>query len=126
RGVRVVALVAGAADNLVDRTVRRASQGSYGRALQGGIRIHEYRGAMLHAKTVAIDGTWASIGSVNLDNRSFGLNHELNLVLYDAAMTRRLEEIFDEDLRFAHEVTLDAWHRRGVGRVLELFVLPFR
>jgi cardiolipin synthase A/B len=125
RGVRIEVLVAGEADNVPDRMVRRASQGAYGGALEAGVRIYEYGPALLHAKTLAIDGVWASVGSINLDNRSFSLNHELNVVVYDAGLARRLDEIFRDDLRFAREITLEAWKRRGLGRVLELFVLPF-
>ena len=126
RGVRVSVLVAGETGTFVDRVVRMASMGEFGDALAAGIRIYEYRGALLHAKTIAIDGTLAAVGSVNLDERSFGLNHEESLVVYDADVARRLETIFAEDLRFAREVTHDAWKRRGIGYFLELFVLPIR
>jgi cardiolipin synthase len=126
RGVRVEVLVAGEADNVVDRMVRKASQAEYGSALQGGIKIYEYGPALLHAKTMAIDGRWASVGSVNLDSRSLALNHELTLVVPDAGLARRLDEIFRDDLAYAREVTIESWKRRGVGRFLELFVLPLR
>jgi cardiolipin synthase len=126
RGVRVSVLVAGEADNVIDRVVRLASMGEFGGALEAGIKIYEYRGAMLHAKTVAIDGLVGAVGSVNLDERSFGLNHEETLIVYDAGIARRLHEIFREDLAHAREVTLDDWKRRGIGHFLELFVLPIR
>jgi cardiolipin synthase len=126
RGVRVSVLVAGEADNFVDRTMRKASQKEFGRALAGGVKIYEYKGAMLHAKTLSIDGAWASVGSANLDNRSFALNHELNVVFYDASVAWRLEEIFRADLPFAREVTHEAWKRRGLNRIFELIVLPLR
>jgi cardiolipin synthase len=126
RGVRVSVLVAGDAGTLLDRVVRRASQQSFGRALRAGVRIHEYTAANLHAKTFVVDGLWSSIGSVNLDNRSFALNHELNLTVLDRAVAQRLEPVFADDLRYAREVTLEQWEHRGVGRVLELFVLPLR
>jgi cardiolipin synthase len=126
RGVRVSILTAGEADNFLDRVVRLASMAEFGRAIEAGIKIYEYRGAMLHAKTVSIDGALAAVGSINLDERSFGLNHEGSVVLYDAGLAHRLEAIFEEDKRYAHEVTLDDWKRRGVGHFLELFVLPVR
>ncbi|HMH53470.1 MAG TPA: phospholipase D-like domain-containing protein [Candidatus Acidoferrum sp.] len=126
RGVRVSVMVAGEADNFLDRVVRMASRAEFGRALDAGVKILEYRGAMLHAKTVAIDGLWAAVGSINLDLRSFGLNHEGSLIVYDAGIARRLEEIYSEDLRFAKEVTLEDWKRRGIGHFLELFFLPIR
>ena len=126
RGVRVSVLVAGEADTFLDRTMRKASQQAFGRALAGGIKIYEYKGAMLHAKTLSVDSTWASIGSANMDNRSFALNHELNVVFNDASIAKRLEEIFRDDLAFAREVTHEAWRRRGLNRMFELIVLPMR
>ena len=53
----------------------------------------------MHAKTMVVDGVWSTIGSTNFDNRSFALNQELNLTMYDAALARRLEEIYQEDLK---------------------------
>jgi cardiolipin synthase A/B len=126
RGVRVSVIMAGEAETNLDRVVRKASQASFGRALAAGIHIHEYRGALLHAKTITVDGKWSSVGSANLDRRSFALNHELNLAFDDPGLARQLERIFADDLTRAHEVTLDEWRRRGIGRVLELVVLPVR
>jgi cardiolipin synthase len=126
RGVRVSVLVAGEAEGTQDRIVRKASQAAFGRALANGIRIYEYRGALLHAKTIVVDGRWSSIGSANVDRRSFALNHEVNLAFDDPAVARQLEQTFAEDVRYGHEVTLEEWRRRGIGRFLELFVLPLR
>jgi cardiolipin synthase len=126
RGVTVSVLIAGEADNLVDRAVRVASRQALGRVLAGGVKVHEYTAALLHSKTLVIDGTWASIGSANLDNRSFALNHEVNLAVHDPAIARRLDALFQEDLRFAREVTYEAWRRRGAARVLEWFFVPLR
>jgi len=126
RGVRVDIIMAGEADTNLDRIVRKASQATFGRALAAGIRIHEYRGALLHAKTITVDGRWSSVGSANLDRRSFALNHELNLAFDDPGLARQLEQIFADDLTRCHEVTLAEWRRRGIGRVLELVVLPLR
>jgi cardiolipin synthase len=126
RGVRVSVLIAGDADTLVDRTVRVASRQALGRVLAGGVKVYEYTAALLHSKTLVIDGVWASIGSANLDNRSFALNHELNLAFHDAGTAQRLDAIFQEDLRFAREVTYEAWKRRGAARILEWFFVPLR
>ena len=126
RGVRVGVLVNGVTDNTADRLTRRASQQAYGAALRAGIRIYEPPRAMMHAKTLGIDGVFAVVGSVNLDPRSFRLNHELALVMHDSGIARRLQEVFAADVREAREVTLEQWEHRGIGRVLELFVLPFR
>lgn len=124
RGVRVVVLVPGAIDH---NLVRQASRGSFGRMLRGGVEIYEYRAGLLHAKTMVIDGVWATIGSTNLDNRSFALNDELNLVTYGRAVARRLERVFEEDLAHSRRVEYRDWRRRGVAdRFLELLTVPIR
>jgi cardiolipin synthase len=124
RGVRVVVLVPGMIDH---NLVRQASRGEFGRMLKAGVEIYEYRAALLHAKTIAIDGVWATVGSTNLDNRSLALNDELNLVAYGPAVAHRLERVFAEDLAHSRRVELGAWRRRGlVDRFLELLTLPIR
>src|SRR6185503_9206315 len=96
RGVRVVVLTPGEIDSRLTYT---ASRSHYGRLLLGGAQIFEYQTALMHAKTMVVDGIWATICSTNFDNRSFALNQELNLTMYDATLARRLEEIFQEDLK---------------------------
>jgi cardiolipin synthase A/B len=124
RGVRVVALVPGKIDH---NLVRSASRRDFGRFLMGGIEIFEYQAALLHAKTMVIDGAWATIGSTNLDSRSFALNEELNLAVYDAGVARRLEAIFYEDLAHSRKVEYAAWQQRGIKtKLLELLVIPIR
>ncbi|MBI1735279.1 MAG: cardiolipin synthase B [Candidatus Rokubacteria bacterium] len=124
RGARVVVLVPGAIDHNI---VRQASRGQFGRMLRAGIEIWEYRAALLHSKTAVIDGVWSTIGSTNLDNRSFALNDELNLVVYSAAVGRRMERIFEEDLKYAKRVEYREWRRRGLkDRILEFLARPLR
>jgi cardiolipin synthase len=124
RGVRVVVLVPGAIDH---NLVRQASRGKFGKMLKAGVEIHEYRAALLHSKTMVVDGTWSTIGSTNLDNRSFALNDELNLVIYDAATARRLEKIFADDLAYSSKVDYRTWRRRGLAdRFLEILAAPMR
>ena len=124
RGVRIVLLIPGVIDNKI---VRQASRAELGRLLEAGVEVHEYQAAMLHAKTMVIDGIWATVGSTNLDPRSFGLNEELNLVVYDAAVAQRLEDVLRQDLAHARRITYEQWRRRGVvDRILELFSSPFR
>ena len=124
KGARVVVLVPGVIDHNI---VRRASRTEFGRLLKAGVEIYEYQAAMLHAKTMIVDGVWATVGSTNLDRRSFALNEELNLVMYNAEMARRLEQSFQEDLTFSKRVTYEEWRRRGVvTRVLEFLALPLR
>jgi cardiolipin synthase A/B len=124
RGVRVVILLPGAIDNNI---VRHASRSKLGELLKAGIEIHEYKAALLHAKTMTIDAVWATVGSTNLDPRSFGLNEELNLVVYDREVAERLDTIFAEDLTHSRKIDYEQWRSRGVvDRLLELFSLPAR
>ena len=124
RGVRVVLILPGKIDHNI---VRQASRGELGRLLRAGIEVYEYRAALLHSKTMVIDGIWSTVGSTNLDRRSFALNDELNLVIYDRAIARRLDEIFAQDLALSRRVTYEDWRRRGfVGRLLELLAIPVK
>jgi cardiolipin synthase len=76
---------------------------------------------------MVIDGVWATVGSTNLDNRSFALNDELNLIVYHAGVARRLEEVFAADLANSRKVDYESWRRRGVmDRVLEFLATPLR
>jgi cardiolipin synthase len=124
RGTRVQLLLAGPIDWNV---VRAAGRHDYGRLLKAGIEIFEYRAGLLHAKTVVIDGQWASVGSANLDVRSLGINRELNVVAYDAGVARALEAIFRSDCRTAHRLDLPSWQARSIWRRLfEWLALPAR
>jgi cardiolipin synthase A/B len=76
---------------------------------------------------MVIDSIWATVGSTNLDRRSFELNEELNLVVYNGDIARRLERIFVDDLERSRQVTYEQWKNRGiVSRILELLSLPVR
>lgn len=122
RGVQVVVLVPGKIDHKI---TYRASRSNYGRMLLGGIQIYEYTAALMHAKTMVVDGIWATIGSTNFDNRSFALNEELNLTVYDSAFARRMEEIFHEDIKDSKKITYEAWEARGLKeKFFELFAFP--
>lgn len=122
RGVRVVVLTPGPIDYNI---VRRLSRAGFGRLLQAGVEIHEYRPALLHAKTLTVDGVWATVGSANMDNRSFAINAELNLVVYDSDFAERLDRVFADDLRYSEPVEYARWRARGLGsRILELLAAP--
>jgi cardiolipin synthase A/B len=124
RGVRVSVLVPGAIDHNI---VRQASRGQFGDLLKAGIEIHEYRAALLHSKTMVIDGVWTTIGSTNLDNRSFAVNDELNLIIYNRATAAQMERIFEDDVAHSRKVEYDAWKHRGVkSKLLEILSLPIR
>ena len=86
------------------------------------MKIYERRGVILHSKTALIDGVWATVGSTNLDWRSFLHNHELNAVVLGAAFGSQVQAMFDKDLAASEPITLEAWQRRGIApRLKELF-----
>ena len=119
RGVSVRVITPGEhADHLL---TRRSSRSRYGDLLRGGVRISEYRPAMIHAKVLLIDGVWSVVGSTNFDNRSFGLNDEINLAVRDGKLAARLEEDFARDWAQSTPITLEEWERRPMSeRVVEL------
>src|SRR5262249_56652901 len=91
RGVQVMLIIPGAIDH---NLVRQASRSEFGRLLKNDIQIYEYRPALLHAKTMVVDGIWSTVGSTNLDYRSFALNEELNVAIYDVGTAERLRRVF--------------------------------
>ena len=124
RGVQVIVLVPGKIDHKI---TYRASRSSYGRMLLGGIQIYEYMPALMHAKTMVVDGVWATVGSTNFDNRSFALNEELNLTVYDGGVAERLHKIFHDDLKYSKKITYEDWQARGFKeKFFELFAYPIR
>ena len=89
--------------------------------LEAGIRIYEYLPSMMHAKTMVADGMWATVGSMNADNRSLSFNEESNLLVLDHALAARLERLFMEDLEHSREIELATFRRRPVRqKALEL------
>jgi cardiolipin synthase len=103
-----------------------AGRSFYDELLGSGVSIYEYLPGMLHTKAMVVDGVFGTVGSANLDVRSFRLNFELVAVLYDPAIVAELESIFREDQAQARQLELDAWRRRpfsarvreGFGRLL--------
>ena len=123
-GVKVKLLIPGAIDH---NLVRQASRSGFGRLLKSGVEIYEYRPALLHAKTMVVDGIWATVGSTNLDHRSFSLNEELNVAIYDVDTAQRLERVFEDDLRNSRRVIYEDWNQRGfTSRFLELLAFPLK
>lgn len=111
RGVDVRVIVPGEKTDVP--IVRQASRVHYEWLLNRGIRIFEYQPTMMHAKTMTVDGLWSTVGSSNFDDRSFRLNDEVNVNIYDAGTAKRMEEIFFEDLARSREITERKWLRRG-------------
>ncbi|MDB5728649.1 MAG: cls, partial [Noviherbaspirillum sp.] len=93
-----------------------ASRSYYDELLASGIRVYERNRAMLHAKTAVIDGVWSTIGSTNLDMRSFLHNDEINAVILSIEFAERMESLFQRDLAESTEITKEQWSRRGIGQ----------
>ena len=92
--------------------------------LQSGVRIYEYLPGILHAKTMVVDNTWATVGSANMDIRSFRLNFEVNAAISGADFATHLADIFHKDLRHAKEITFaDVNNKTIVQRTAESLAL---
>ena len=89
-----------------------AGRSHYEELLEAGVRIYEWHDALMHAKTAVVDGAWASVGSTNLDWRSFVHNYEADLIVHDAAFAAELARRFEIDLKAADEVRLEQWRLR--------------
>jgi cardiolipin synthase len=116
RGVSVTVLVPGRRTD--SAIARRASQYMWGKLLRGGVRIHAYEPCQFHWKVLIVDDWWVSVGSTNFDNRSFSLNDEANLNVYDRAFAASQIALFDADLARCSRVTLERWRRRSRGQRL--------
>jgi cardiolipin synthase len=118
RGVDVTLILPSKTDSWL---AFHAGRRHYARLLHAGVKIFERRGVVLHSKTALIDGVWATVGSTNMDWRSFLHNHELNAVVLGAEFGRQVQAMFDKDLAQSDRITLEAWQRRGLDlRVKEL------
>lgn len=110
RGVRLRIITPGP---IIDsQTVRSASRASWGQLLEAGAEISEYQPTMFHCKIFTVDGLLVSVGSTNFDNRSFRLNDEANLNIYDAEFAAAQTGQFEADLKKAKRITLEAWRNR--------------
>ena len=110
RGVDVKVVVPGEFTDLP--IVRQASRWHYEMLLRKGIRMYEYEKTMMHAKTMIVDGIWSTIGSSNFDDRSFRLNDEVNVNIYDEGIASTMEAMFEDDLTHAREISLGRWYKR--------------
>ena len=119
RGVDVTLILPSKTDSWL---VFHAGRGYYAQLLRGGVKIYERRGVILHSKTALIDGVWATVGSTNLDWRSFLHNYELNAVVLGAEFGKQMQAMFDKDLAASDAITLEQWERRALTlRLQELF-----
>jgi cardiolipin synthase len=125
RGVRIRILVP---DKHIDsETVRIASKRAWGPLLESGVEIYEYDPTMLHCKMLIFDGTLVSVGSTNFDMRSFELNDEASLNVYDDAFAASMTRVFEQDLTAANSYSLDQWqHRPWAQKLAERILIPIR
>jgi cardiolipin synthase len=125
RGVDVRILVPG---TINDQPVTKAGGRSrFGELLRAGAKIYEYQPAMMHAKTMIVDGIFATVGSTNFDNRSFRYNDEIDVAVYDEGIARQLEASFEADLRKSRRYTYEQWvHRPALKRFTEWLLAPVR
>jgi cardiolipin synthase len=112
RGVDVEIVVPGPI--LDAQVVRRASRVMWEPMLEAGIRIFEYQPTMYHTKLMVVDDIWSSVGSTNFDDRSFRLNQEANLNVYDPAFGAGQAAVFARDRAQSREITLEAWRHRSL------------
>ena len=125
RGVRVRVIVPG--KHIDSETVRLASKAHWGELLLAGVEIYEYQPTMMHNKLLVVDGLLTSVGSTNFDVRSFRLNDEASLNVYDAAFAARMTEVFEADLKPTVRYTHEMWQQRPLKeKLFEKFVLPLK
>jgi cardiolipin synthase len=127
---QLLAALKGAAQRRVDVTiilpsytdnwlVFHAGRSYYKELLGAGVKIYERRDALLHSKTAIIDGVWSTIGSTNLDWRSFLYNDEVNAVILGQEFGTQMQAMFEKDLASSSPITLEQWDERPIGMRLK-------
>ncbi|GKS97202.1 phospholipase D-like domain-containing protein [Acidovorax sp. SUPP2825] len=116
RGVRIRLITPG--EHTDTETVKAASRATWGELLQAGAEIYEYEPTMYHCKVMIVDQLMVSVGSTNFDNRSFRLNDEANLNVYDAPFAQRQTVVFEDDLKRSRRVTHQDWLDRPMKEKL--------
>ena len=126
RGVDVRIIVPSDEHNDVPAT-KAAGRADFGPLLRGGVKIFEYEPTMFHLKTMVVDGIFSTVGSANFDERSFNLNEEINLFVYDADFGGLMRERYERDLTKSRPYTLAMWnHRPWKKRFTEWLARPVR
>jgi cardiolipin synthase len=113
RGVDVKIILPSVSDSGL---VARAVHSFYTQMLEGGIHVYELKTSVLHAKTAVIDGNWSTVGSTNMDMRSFLHNKEVNVIVLGDAFGTEMDRAFQEDLKDSTEITLEQWKRRPASQ----------
>lgn len=125
RGVRIRILLPG--PHIDSDAVRLASRAGWEDLLLAGIEMSEYQPTMLHTKMLIVDRKLVSVGSTNFDIRSFRLNDEASLNLYDPAFAEEMAAVFENDLRYSTLYTYQRWQQRPLKeKLMEKFVLPLK
>jgi cardiolipin synthase len=117
RGVTVEVILPGR--HIDQPLARHASRARWGPLLEAGVEIWEYQPTMYHCKVTIVDEVWVSVGSTNFDNRSFRLNDEANLNVFDAGFAAEQAKVFERDKTRGRQVELEAWRHRPTGERLK-------
>jgi phosphatidylserine/phosphatidylglycerophosphate/cardiolipin synthase-like enzyme len=124
RGVRIQLLLPSISDVPL---IKIASRAYLSTLLKAGIEIYERQGTILHAKVMLIDSCWATLGSANLDLRSFHRNYEVNVVIDNPEFGRQIDEMFTEDLTRSRRISLQEHEKRPwIEKFLERLCDPIR
>ena len=110
RGVKIKIIAPGKITDT--KLVRAASRSRWGELLQAGVEFFEYQPTMFHCKVMVVDDLWSSVGSTNFDNRSFRLNDEVNLNVYDREFALEQVKDFQNDLKKSKQITYEEWKNR--------------
>ena len=125
RGVKIQIIVPG--PDMDAKIVQRASRALWGRLLDAGVEIYEYQPTMYHCKVLIVDDVWVSVGSTNFDDRSFRLNDEANLNIYDATFAAEQTKVFEEDKGKSRLMTRAEFKNRSpIGKFFDHFAALFR
>ena len=104
-----------------------ASKADWGPLLLAGVEMYEYEPTMFHNKMLIVDHEMVSVGSTNFDLRSFQLNDEASLNVYDTGFANRMTDVFEQDLKNAKEYTYETWKNRPFKeKFAEKFILPLK
>ena len=112
RGVDVKIILPGTTDSSL---VQYAGQYYYSDLLKSGVKLYKRRNALLHAKTLVIDGIWSTVGSTNMDFWSFSSNDEVNAVILSREFATEMEKMFAQDLAESDQVRWEDWKRRPLS-----------
>jgi cardiolipin synthase len=118
RGVKIEIIVPG--PNTDSEIVQGASRSRWAALLDAGVLIYEYQPSLYHCKVLIVDDIWVSVGSTNFDNRSFRLNDEANLNIYDPVFAAEQATVFEDDKRVSRQMTrTDFKDRSRMGKMFD-------